>query len=306
MDSKWRVLDLTGFDGYVSYERGRLRIGERSVPLAQVDFILLGQACSWGYGLVAGLERFDVAAAICDWRHQPISVLYHWSKNTRVFARHEAQAQLSVPRSKNAWKQIIKAKLRGQANALDAMGRQNAPELRALARTVKSGDPNNVEGRGARIYWSSYLPGQDFRRDQVSDDIINGMLNYGYTILRGRVLTRVVSTGLSPTLSLFHRNRSNNGALVDDLIEPFRPAVDHAVYRLLESGAYELGRSEKAALVNVLAEKASAANDFTVRSVIEDFCIEYALYVEGERDKLSVPVWEYRDEPGDETGGVGE
>ena len=124
MDSKWRVLDFTAYEGFLSYERGRIVAGERSTPLAEVDFILLGMGCSWGYGLVAGLERFDVAAAICDWRNQPISTLYHWSENTKVFTRHEAQAELSVPRGKNAWMQIVKAKLRGQANCLDAMGRQ--------------------------------------------------------------------------------------------------------------------------------------------------------------------------------------
>lgn len=292
MDSKWRVLDLTAFEGFVSYERGRLKVGERSAPLAEVDFILLGPGCSWGYGLVGGLERFDVAAAICDWKNTPISTLYHWSSNTKVFTRHEAQAQLTLPRSKNAWKQIIKAKLRGQANALDAMGRPNAEQLRAFARAVKSGDPNNLEGQGARLYWSSYMPEGGFRRNQVGDDTVNGMLNYGYTILRGRVLTRVIAAGLSPTLSLFHRNRSNGFALVDDLMEPFRPAVDYAVYKLLLGGATELGRPEKAALVGVLAEKISEDQDFTVRSVIEDFCIEFALYVEGKRERLSVPTWE--------------
>lgn len=291
MDTKWRVLDLTGYKGYISYERGRLKIGERTVPLAEVDFILLGQKCSWGYGLVAGLERFDVAAAVCDWRGVPISALYHWSSNTRVFARHEAQADLSLPRAKNAWKQIIKAKLRGQANTLDAMHRPHAEQIRTLARTVKSGDPTNIESQGARVYWSSYLPERGFRRDQVSDDVVNGMLNYGYTILRGRVLTRVISAGLSPTLSLFHRNRSNAFALVDDLMEPFRPAVDYMVYRLLQGGSSELGTEEKTALVSVLAEKVSDNQDFTVRSVIENFCSEFALYVEGKRDTLKVPIW---------------
>ena len=138
MDSKWRVLDFTAYEGFLSYERGRIVAGERSTPLAEVDFILLGMGCSWGYGLVAGLERFDVAAAICDWRNQPISTLYHWSENTKVFTRHEAQAELSAPRAKNAWMQIVKAKLRGQANCLDVMGRPGATDIRALARYVAS------------------------------------------------------------------------------------------------------------------------------------------------------------------------
>ena len=40
-----------------------------------------------------------------------------------------------------------------------------------------------------------------------------------------------------------------------------------------------------------LAEKVSDNQDFTVRSVIENFCSEFALYVEGKRDTLKVPIW---------------
>lgn len=46
MDSKWRVLDFTAYEGFLSYERGRIVAGERSTPLAEVDFILLGMGCS--------------------------------------------------------------------------------------------------------------------------------------------------------------------------------------------------------------------------------------------------------------------
>ena len=38
MDSKWRVLDFTAYEGFLSYERGRIVAGERSTPLAEVDF----------------------------------------------------------------------------------------------------------------------------------------------------------------------------------------------------------------------------------------------------------------------------
>lgn len=77
------------------------------------------------------------------------------------------------------------------------------------------------------------------------------------------------------------------------------------MYKLLLGGATELGRPEKAVLVGVLAEKISEDQDFTVRSVIEDFCIEFALYVEGKRERLSVPTWE-RVMSGDEAEKEGE
>jgi len=67
--------------------------------------------------------------------------------------------------------------------------------------------------------------------------------------------------------------------------------VYYLVYRLLQGGSSELGSEEKTALVSVLAEKVSDNQDFTVRSVIENFCSEFALYVEGKRDTLKVPIW---------------
>lgn len=292
MDSKWRVLDFTSYEGKLSYTRGKIVAEEKSVPLADVDFILVGDKCTWGSGLVAGLQRFDVAMAICDWRNVPISVVHHWSTNTKVFSRHQAQADLSVPRAKNAWMRIIKAKIAGQAAVLEAFGETaGAKELQSLAKKVRSGDPANVEAQAARIYWPYFL-GRDwsFLRNQDGGDLANGMLNYGYTILRGRVLTRIVATGLSPTLSLFHRNRSNTFVLADDIIEPFRPAVDAAVWRLISDGATELDTAEKAKLAGILAEKPDDSS-FTMRSLIEDFCQEYALYVLGERESLSVPQW---------------
>ncbi|MFW0181251.1 type II CRISPR-associated endonuclease Cas1 [Rothia sp. P5766] len=294
MDSKWRILDLTAYEGFLSYERGRIKVGEQSVPLAEVDFILVGQKCTWGYGLVAGLERFDVAMAVCDWRNQPISVLYHWSENTRVFARHEAQAHLSVPRRKNAWMRLVKAKIRGQAFVLRSHNPVVAQELEACARAVRSGDPTNMEAQAARLYWSAFLPEGRIYRDPQADDVANGLLNYGYTILRGRVLTRLVATGLSPTLSLFHRNRSNVFALADDLIEPFRPAVDEAVLGLLAGGACEVGKAEKTVLASVLGASGQDSA-YSVRTGIEKLCQNFAMYAEGEREVLLVPVWQGRE-----------
>lgn len=292
MDSKWRVLDITAYAGKLSYKRGRIIVGEKSAPLADVDFILVGQHCYWGSSLVAGLQRFDVAMAICDWRNMPISLLHHWSGNTKVFARHHAQAKLSAPRAKNAWMRLIKAKIQGQAAVLEQYGEATAArELLTLSKRVRSGDPANIEAQAARLYWSHFLGENiNFSRNHDSDDLANGMLNYGYTILRGRVLTRIVAAGLSPTLSIFHRNRSNTFALADDLIEPFRPAVDAAVWRLIADGAADLGKAEKAVLAGVLAET-PGDSAFTVKSLIEDLCQEYALYITGERESLNVLAW---------------
>lgn len=290
MDSKWQVLDLSGYEGFIGYERGGLLAGDKSVPLAEVDFILLGMKCTWGFGLMAGLERFDVGMTVCDWKAMPISVTIPWSENTRVCARHRAQATLSEPRRKNAWMRIVRAKILAQSHVLRVHGfTAAAAELADIAGRVRSGDPMNLEAQAARRYWSVYLgPGQGFQRDADEPDAANQMLNYGYTILRSRVVTRIVEAGLCPTLAMFHHSRGNVFALADDLIEPFRPVVDAHVWDVLQGNPQATLTSEsKASLVGLLSDSSDGSS---LRTEISSLARAYARYAEGDIATLPVPV----------------
>ena len=46
----------------------------------------------------------------------------------------------------------------------------------------------------------------------------------------------IFSSGLHSTLGIHHKNQSNSPVLVDDLMEPFRPAVDFIIASLAEKG----------------------------------------------------------------------
>jgi CRISPR-associated protein Cas1 len=58
-------------------------------------------------------------------------------------------------------------------------------------------------------------------------------LNYGYAILRALVARSLVSSGLLPTLGIFHRNQYNAYCLADDIMEPYRPYVDKVVCAII-------------------------------------------------------------------------
>jgi CRISPR-associated protein Cas1 len=100
------------------------------------------------------------------------------------------------------------------------------------ARRVKSGDPENMEAQAARRYWTELL-GPDFRRDFQSGPE-NALLNYGYSVLRAATARAVCGAGLTPALGIHHHNRKNPFALVDDLMEPFRPIVDKSVREIMD------------------------------------------------------------------------
>ena len=77
--------------------------------------------------------------------------------------------------------------------------------------------------------------GKDFRRDRDAGGT-NGLLNYGYAVVRASVARAVVAAGLHPTIGVQHANRGNAFALADDLVEPFRPLVDALVAAMAEDG----------------------------------------------------------------------
>lgn len=291
MSDGWQVIDLLDYQGFIGYSRGNLDLKGQLVPLANVSCVLIGQKVNWGYGLVAAAERFDVQVLVCDWRRVPIGVLLHTSSNSRVGARQRAQANLTEPRRKNAWMQIVKAKIRGQAQICsDAGALPAAQSLMALAASVKSGDPYNAEARAARIYWTAFSPG--FSRDNTKSDFINSALNYGYTILRGRVITEISAAGLSPTLGIFHHHRGNPFALADDLIEPFRPAVDHSVRQMSQRCQDEFSQENRKELASVA--ESMAGHGIRVRTAIANLAQQFARYIEGDIKTLTVEAWALR------------
>ena len=136
-----------------------------------------------------------------------------------------------------------------QAEALDRIGASSA-RLRKLADSVRSGDPDNCEAQAAQAYWPAFM-GKDFRRDRTAGGV-NALLNYGYAVLRAATARAVAGAGLHPSLSIHHQSRGEALRLADDLMEPFRPAVDLVARQLRDEGLTELNAAAKAELAGVL------------------------------------------------------
>jgi CRISP-associated protein Cas1 len=292
-----RVIDTSRMgNGAIRSTRGGLLIGDERVPLEDVAVLLLGASVTISGGALTLLSRYDVVMLNCDWRGVPDLVGYAWSDNSRVAARHRAQAELSQPRRKRAWQALVKAKIHGQQHNLeDASHHAAASRLRTICEGVRSGDPTNCEAQAARIYWPNIFDDERFRRSDIVQSQQNALLDYGYTVLRGFVIRAIASAGLWPTYGIWHRSRANCAPLADDLIEPFRPALDH-VARLLGPTASLDDRAVKKALVEATSMP-MGADGATVASRITELASELALYCEGRRERLAVPVWTPRASP---------
>lgn len=296
MAQQWRVIDLCGFEGELRSTRGGVEVlsGEgvpTIIPVAEVAVILVGMKVALSAAVLHRLAEADVAVLFCDWRGIPEGGCYSWSDHGRVAARHRAQAEVSLPRKKNAWARLIRAKIEGQASVLESLKIRGSGELLALADQVRSGDPGNVEAQAARLYWSRAL-GKGVGRQPAAGQLIgaNACLDYGYSVLRGHLMRAVLAAGLAPALGVFHRGRGNAFALADDLIEPFRPAIDEVALQLPPT-ASPSDRPVKQLLVAAASQRFDG-DGHGIPAVAEALAQSFGRYVEGDIDRLNVLSWQ--------------
>lgn len=201
--------------------------------------------------LMEALLENNCALITCDGRHLPVGLLLPLYGNTTQNERFRQQIDASAPLRKQLWQQTVRAKIRNQAAVLRAAGVE-AGCMEAWARDVRSGDPDNLEARAAAYYWKwVFRPRQGFIRDREGE-YPNGLLNYGYAILRAVVARSLVVSGLLPTLGIHHHNRYNAYCLADDVMEPYRPFVDKVVAGMaLKDEGYELTPDVKRQLLSI-------------------------------------------------------
>jgi len=129
-------------------------------------------------------------------------------------------------------KQIISAKKESQLKLLKLIGSSvlSLPEKEHLA---------------SKIYFQEFaksLPEkygfvsrtQSFIRNSKNNatDVINALLNYGYSVLAGEISKFVCGIGLDPYFGFMHKSHTGFQPLVYDLIEPFRWLVDYTVFQI--------------------------------------------------------------------------
>jgi CRISPR-associated protein Cas1 len=251
-----RVVDVSGEDLFLHVNRGFLcieRLGEELGRVSLDDIAgLIAHApdIRWSNSVFTRLAERGVPIVICSANHAPTSLIWPIEGHHLQGAHMRAQIGATRPLQKQLWRQIVSAKILMQGAVLKERG-LTADAFNVLARRVRSGDPDNVEALAARRYWK-LLFGGDFRRDQNAGRI-NGLLNYGYAVLRAAVSRAICASGLHPTLGIFHSNRANAFALADDLMEPYRPLVDNAVWHLVGIGVSEVCPDAKRELVRVTA-----------------------------------------------------
>lgn len=205
----------------------------RTVPIEDIAVIVMeNQQITITNGLLEKLIQRGVAVINCNQQHLPIGMFLPLNGHTEQTERFRTQMSASVPLKKNLWQQTVTAKIQNQAAHLKQYGIP-VQNMFHWAKSVTSGDTQNHEARAAAYYWQNLFDIPNFNRQQNGIPP-NNLLNYGYAILRGITARALVSSGMHPSLGIFHRNKYNAYCLADDIMEPYRPFIDLVVKDLTE------------------------------------------------------------------------
>lgn len=288
-----RVVEIATDGRHLAVDRGFMTIAEKSAEIGRVALDDLAAVVANAHGLtysnnlLVTLASRGVPVVLCGPNHRPAAFVWPVDGHHAQAGRMSDQASASLPLKKRLWQQIVQAKILAQGATLEAVGAE-AGGFRLLARKVRAGDPDNVEAEAARRYWP-LLMGSGFRRD-VDGDGLNGLLNYGYAILRAATARAVMAAGLHPSLGLMHSNRGNAMVLIDDLMEPFRPTVDREVHRLKGQGIAEVSADAKAVLARIMVVDLPTGEGFSpLMTCLERLTNSLARAFAGETDRLSLP-----------------
>lgn len=147
---------------------------------------------------------------------------------------------------------LVRDKIESQVNLLKSLGRVSQDRIDAIAKYLLLVDGTRdkrklltIESRVGNLYFRSYASlfdkkyGFESRRggglvmsNRYASDVINGLLNYGYSVLASEIARFVHGLGLDPYYGFYHKADASFQALVYDLIEPFRWLAEYAVYKV--------------------------------------------------------------------------
>ena len=293
-----RILDFSESPARLNVHLSQLVVQRRempdvSMPLADLAVVVVSHPqVTYTQAVLSGLAEAGGSFIACNRQNLPVGMFLPLVAHHAQAQRFAAQAAAPLPVCKRLWQQVVRAKIKAQAQTLiDLHGTE--PGLSALIPRVHSGDPKNVEAQAARRYWPMLFGDKDFRRKRENPDE-NLLLNYGYAVLRAIVARAICAAGLHPSLGIHHHHRNNAFCLADDLMEPFRPTVDRAVARYIGSHG-PIDRIEPDAKQHVIAELTGRytvdAQQRTLFDVSARMAASLADVFLGDAREIELPDW---------------
>lgn len=255
----WRTI-VIAHRAKVEYSMGYMVVREKEtyrIFMDEIGTILISipAVAFTGVWLTECLKR-KIKIIFCDEKRNPAGEVLPYYGSYDSSRQMRSQICWDNGRKRQVWKEIIKEKIKNQAEVLQEYGYgKEADTLMNYRNNVEDGDFTNREAQAAKVYFST-LWGIKFTRREPT--VVNGALNYGYAIILSACNREISASGYMTQLGINHENVFNPFNLGSDLMEPFRPMVDREVLSMkLEE---ELTSANKKDLINILNHKVIMSN----------------------------------------------
>lgn len=263
-----------------------------TIPIEDIGFVVIDNPEIYISITALNLLIENNASVItCSKSHLPNGMFLNLNSHYIQQDVFKHQIAASAPLKKQLWQQTIVEKIKNQGILLQQITKRKN-KLDFLASKVLSGDTTNMEAVAAKFYWKSFFD-IEFKRERFGN-YPNNFLNYGYAILRAATARALSGSGLLNTLGIHHKSKYNAFALADDIMEPFRPIIDEAVYTIMEHyDEQELNTEIKSVLLETLTRTVYFKNEkSTLMVALQKTASSLQQCYSGKRKKINYPkLW---------------
>lgn len=266
----WRTVVVSN-SAKLDYQMGYLVVRREEtvkVHISEIYMLIIeSTAVSLTAALLCELTKKKIKVIFCDEKRNPSSELvsYYGSHDTSVKVRNQMGWGNEIKAA--VWTEIVTDKIRKQAEVLSSWSKKESEMLYQYIEEIAYGDTTNREGHAAKVYFNA-LFGMDFTRTE--DNSINAALNYGYGIILSAFNREITANGYITQIGLFHDNMFNPFNLGSDLMEPFRPIVDHRV-KMMKPQQFD--HTEKMEVLKILQQEVVIAERKEyVNNAIKIYC----------------------------------
>jgi CRISPR-associated protein Cas1 len=265
---------------------------EKTAPFDDIGALVLGTShVSLTGDVLSVLAEAGGCAVVAGGNGLPVMLALPTSRHSLHGERADIQVGAALPLKKRLWQRIVKSKVKAQAALLRKIHGDDSG-LDEMATRVASGDTSNIEARAARVYWGRIFAPHVFHRSPEGEPP-NHLLNYGYAVLRAMTARAICSAGLVPVIGLHHCNRYDAFRLADDLMEPFRPMVDQAVFGITQDRgmATDLDKTAKSQLISPLLRRYTLeAESRTLFDVLSLLVASLVAVMDGKQTDICLPI----------------
>lgn len=194
------------------------------IPLSDIWVVIIDSPqITMTSALVSEMNDAGIGVMYCGRDHMPNGLCLPLGAHSRHAEIVEHQLAIPKPLRNRQRRRIVVSKIMNQARALELSGGDvsDVARVRGYAAEVHSNDRTHREAPAAADYFAAMLPYGTRREGPMA-----APLDYGYAVVRAWIAQCAVSHGWLVSRGIHHHSADNAFNLVDDLIEPFRAAVD--------------------------------------------------------------------------------